>query len=67
MSQWCIGGLDVFVQAGEGEDYVHICFVVLVCAAVWYERGWLVGVCVVVIVEVVFCDGAVLICDGPWV
>jgi hypothetical protein len=28
-----------FVRAGEREDYVHICCVVHVYVAVWYERG----------------------------
>ena len=60
----CVGGLVVVVPAGEGEGYVRISCVVLVRVAVWYERGWLVGVCVVVIGEVMFCDGAVVICDS---
>jgi hypothetical protein len=60
----CVGGFGGVVPAGEGEGYVRISYVVLVRVAVWYERGWLVGVCVVVIVELVFCDGAVLICDS---
>ena len=60
----CIGGLDVVVPADEGEGYIRFCCVVFVCVAVWYERGWLVGICVVVHGVVMFCDGAVLICDG---
>ena len=29
-----------------------------------YERGWLVGICVVVHGEVMFCNGAVVVCDS---